>query len=79
MAVRIEVRDGEPFAVTLQRFQWAVQLMHDRPCAKPKRGYYEKPSTIRRKRRLMRGSGTRKLWISLHKLHRREGPFAQCE
>ncbi|NDJ75009.1 MAG: 30S ribosomal protein S21 [Chloroflexi bacterium] len=81
--VRVVPRDDESFEQTLARFNRSVRRGYARPWHKRRYGYYEKPSTLRRKQNRTRrrnvrsyahgGSGVG-LRIGLEKQFRRDGP-----
>ena len=83
MAVRVEVRDGEDVYLAVARFRRIVDRAYRRPWVKRRRGYYEKPSTLRRKREKvwwrtsrLKGGGSLKLYLRLNEQFQREGGFA---
>lgn len=83
MAIRIEIRVLEDISSALWRLRKKAFLANRRAWAKRRLGYYEKPSTIRRKRQQMDrrniraelGEGLR-LWLRLEQQLVRSGPFA---
>jgi hypothetical protein len=79
MSLRVEPRDDETPAQTIERFTQHVRREQGRPWTKRRFGYYEKPSVLRRKRAKMRrlrarGSGNLYLQIDLDAQFRRTGP-----
>jgi len=82
--VRVVPREDEDFEKTLDRFRHAVHKAYERPWHKRRYGYYEKPSTLRRKQNRTkqatiliaahRGSTNLRLCINLEDQFRREGP-----
>lgn len=83
MAVRVEVRDGEDVSLAVARFRRMVDREYRRPWVKRRRGYHEKPTTLRRKRDKLwwrtsrfQGGGTLHLYLGLKEQFQREGPFA---
>jgi ribosomal protein S21 len=67
MSIRVKVGEGESLAQALKRFQERVQMAYRRPWAKPRPGFYEKPSAIRRRRCIIRaknagGGGLKFYW-----------------
>jgi ribosomal protein S21 len=79
MTVKVVVRDGEPITQALVRFRHSVRQALGRPWTKRRFGYFEKPSSLRRKRDRMRrrqlqAAGTLKLHLGLAEQFRRTGP-----
>jgi len=50
MSVRVVVREEESIKSALDRLRRHVKRLKNRPAHKPRYGYYEKPSELRRKR-----------------------------
>lgn len=67
MPLTITLRDGEPFEVALQRFRNACHFQLSQRWTHARRGYYEPPSVLRRKRRTMRRLRQRfgSLWLHI--------------
>ncbi|MBK9745971.1 MAG: 30S ribosomal protein S21 [Chloroflexi bacterium] len=82
--VTVKAHDDESFEQLLKRFNRAVSKTYSRPWHKRRYGYYEKPSTLRRKQNRTRAQNRRRhfmhwaqgirLLIPLETQWRREGP-----
>src|SRR5205814_1179881 len=59
MPVRITVGEDEPIARAIRRFNEAAQVHHRRPWSKPRPGFYEKPGTVRRRKRVVKEMNAR--------------------
>jgi ribosomal protein S21 len=70
MSVKIEVYDGEEISVALERFNDKVFWEYRKSWYKRRFGYYEKPGTRRRKKRMMRYRDTK-----IAQFRRRFGPW----
>jgi ribosomal protein S21 len=77
---RVSVTEEDSIELALRKLRRKVNEKYAFRWYRPRRGYYEKPSTLRRKRKKMRGvvirSESKRLWLKVGQKERfnRNGP-----
>lgn len=84
MSFRVEVKEGEDIRVAIRKLQQLTCNKFSRSWYKSRIGYYEKPSVLRRRKKLLRkrnlqilewDGNTLKMRHSLTTIYKREGGY----